>query len=78
MKWQWGHEKSVNSMNSSRQNPVPQKGSNSEYTKAIMKILAFLCGNGILSASQKESGNLGDWLRHYAPKATQIRFSIPH
>lgn len=76
MKSQWGHEKSVNLMNSSRQNPVPQKGSNSEYTKAIMKILAFLCG--ILSASQKESENVGDWLRHYSPKATQIRFSIPH
>lgn len=57
---------------------MPQKGGDSEYAKATMKILAFPCGDGIFSASQKESGNLGDWLRYYSPKATHIRLSIRH
>ena len=46
--------------------------------KAAVRMVAFPCGDGILSPSQKMHGNLGDRLRCYFPKATQIRLSISH
>lgn len=46
--------------------------------KATVKVMAFPCGDGIPSLSQKGCGNRGDWLRHYFPKTTQIGLPMPH
>lgn len=54
-------------------------GGSSMYTeKASVKMVSFPCGGHILYPSQKRSGNLSDWLRHYFPKTVQIGLPISH
>lgn len=75
----WGHEESINWVNFSKQNPLPQKGVSSDHIKkAGVKVMAFPSGDEILSPSQKGQENLGDWLAHHFPKATQVRLPILH